>query len=190
MDKTIPGDKPAKIRATNYKPMNNGPRTRSSSSYARFGHKDFNVWLLLHQARDAVYRARGQELGNYGLTNVEAAVLGAIEAISGNGNQQVTPSEISRWLFRKPHSVSRLVTRMEKRGLVTRTNDLDKKNLVRIAMTDKGHKAYQQTKKRQSIKKVLCCLSEEQRQQFWTCLELVRDSALSQLGIEQEPHFR
>jgi DNA-binding MarR family transcriptional regulator len=49
-----------------------------------------------------------------------------------------TLTEISRLEFRKPHTISNIVARMEKRGLVRKFAYLNAKNLVRVAMTDKG----------------------------------------------------
>jgi len=154
-----------------------------------FADADNNLWLLLQQTRDTIATARGKELGKYGLSNIESALLFAISAIYADGSQQATPTEISRWLFRKPHSISALVRRMEKKGLVTCTHDLGKKNLVRIALTDEGRKAYRQSTKRVSIRKALSSLSEEERRQLWSCLKVLRDATLKQLGRKEESPF-
>ena len=89
--------------------------------------------MLLNQATDATLRARQKELDRYGISAAQAAVLFIIQAIG----EKATPAEITRWLFREPHSVSGMLSRMEKQGLVRKVKDLDGKNLVRIAMTEK-----------------------------------------------------
>lgn len=81
-----------------------------------FVDQDYELWVLLHQPRDAVFKAREKELSPYGISTMQAAVLFIILAI---GNE-ATPTEISRWLLREPHSVSNLLSRMEKEGLVTK----------------------------------------------------------------------
>jgi len=65
--------------------------------------------------------------------------------------ERATPSEISRWLLREPHSTSGLITRMEKDGLVTKVDDLERKNMLRVAMTEKGREAYEKSTDRESI---------------------------------------
>ena len=54
--------------------------------------KDFNLWVLLQQARDAVFKAREKELSPYGITPMETAVLFIIQAVG----DQVTPAEAQR----------------------------------------------------------------------------------------------
>ena len=109
-----------------------------------FTDQDYRLWVLLHQTRDAVHIARKKELGRFEISTIQAAALFIIQAIG----EQATPAEISRWLFRKPHSVSGLLNRMEKEGLVKKTKDLDKKNLVRVTLTEKGRQAYNHSLKR------------------------------------------
>ena len=77
--------------------------------------RDFKLWVLLHQTRDAVHKSAEKELRRFGLSPMEAALLFAVHAIG----ERATPAEISRWLFRESHSVSGLLDRMEKKGLVS-----------------------------------------------------------------------
>ena len=74
---------------------------------------EYELWVLFHQACDAMARAREDELRKFGISRIQAAVLFIIKAIEG----PATPAEISRWLFREPHTVFRLLKRMEKQGL-------------------------------------------------------------------------
>ena len=67
---------------------------------------------------------------------------------------------------------------MEKKGLVTRAIDMDKKNRWRVGLTEKGQDAYRQSLKRESIHTVMSSLSEDERQRLESCLRKVRDQAL------------
>ena len=53
---------------------------------------DRQLQVLLFQARDAIFRAREQELSQYGISTVQAAVLFIIQKIG----HRATPAEISR----------------------------------------------------------------------------------------------
>ena len=150
-----------------------------------YDDQDYKLWGLLHQVKHAIARARGRELSRYGITNTKAAALFVIQAIG----HQATPSEISRWLFREPHSVSNLLSRMEKEGLITKANDLDRKNLIRVALTDKGHQLYNQSAKRESIHWIMSSLSDEERRQLLSFLTTLRRRALQKLGIDKIPPF-
>ena len=78
---------------------------------------------------------------------------------------------------------------MEEKGLVRRTRGLEKKNLVRISLKDKEKQALELSSDTKVIPRILSSLSEEQRQQLITCLEIVRAKALKELGIKKEPPF-
>ncbi len=169
--------------------MVDDPTPQKDETLDLVGDQDYNVWILLQNTRDAMAAVRAKELSEYGLSHVEAAVLLVVQLIERNGGTQATPAEISRWLFRKPHSISGLVTRMEKKGLVQRVNDLRKKNRVRIALTAMGREAYERSTKREQIKKVLSALPEKDRARLWAYLQLLRDMALKQLGTKHKPPF-
>ena len=136
--------------------------------------QDYRLWVLLNQVRDAVLKARQKELNQYNISASQAAVLLVIEAIG----PKATPAEISRRVFRKPHSVSGILSRMEKKGLVRRLKDLDRKNLTRVVFTEKGREAYYQSTKRESIRQIMSSLPEEERKQLTSSLETLRDKAL------------
>jgi DNA-binding MarR family transcriptional regulator len=139
-----------------------------------------DLWMLLAQTRDVIFKARQKELGRYGTSATRSTALFAIQAIG----DKATPAQISRLLFREPHSVSELLSRMEKEGLVSKTKDLDKKNLVRVELTERGAEAYYQSLKYGSIHKIMSALSEEECQQLMSCLKTLRDEALKELGVE------
>jgi DNA-binding MarR family transcriptional regulator len=147
--------------------------------------QDYELWVLLHQTKDAIEVAREKELRPYGISLIQSAVLFVVQAIG----YRATPAEISRWLLRWHHSVSGLLNRMEKGGLVKRVKDLDKKNLVRVAITEKGREAYYQSSKRESIHRIMSSLSEEQRRQVALCLKTLRDSAIRESGLNRTPPF-
>ncbi len=147
--------------------------------------KDYELWVLLAQAREAMYKARQRELRRFNLSPRQSAVLFIIRAIG----DKVTPAEISRWLLRESHSVSEIIGRMEKQGLLKKVRDLDRKNLVRIELTEKGSEAYNQAIKRDSIHTIMSVLSDEERRQFSTMLKTIRDGALKESGKEIEVPF-
>jgi DNA-binding MarR family transcriptional regulator len=142
----------------------------------------YEIYVLLHQVRYLVVKAREKELSRTGISNVQRSVLFNVQAIG----DKATPAELSRWLFREPHSMSELLSRMEKAGLVKKVRDLERKNLVRIELTEKGHKAYKASSHHRSIDNVLSCLSAEELRQFGEYLSRLRERAMNELGIDYE----
>ncbi len=142
----------------------------------------YRLWLLLILVRDAIHRARQEELRQVGITVSEAGVLFYAHAL---GNR-ATPTEISRCLFKRPHGISMLVSRMEREGLVRKVHDLDRKNLVRVELTEKGQQAYNQASKRAVIHRIISSLSEEERQQLSSNLERLRSKTFKELGLKDK----
>ncbi len=138
--------------------------------------QDYELWGLLDQAAHAMERAREDELRPIGLSMMHAAVLYIVKA----GKGPVTPAQISRWLFREPHSVSGLLQRMEKQGLVKRAKDLERKNVVRVTLTEQGEEAYRRATEMKPILRVMSLLSPEERDSLRAYLKTVRDKALEE----------
>ena len=141
----------------------------------------YRLWLLLAQTRSAVFKARHKKFGRYLHPN-QAAALVVIWAFDG----QVTPAKLSRHLFLEPHTVSELIIRMEKKGLVTKSRDENKGNIVRISIKEKGRELCYQAVQEDFIRRIISSLSEEQRKQLWSSLYVLMGEALKELGMEGE----
>ena len=137
------------------------------------GEQDYRVWWLLAQVRHLMHQARENELNQYGITAIQAAILLIIDTIDG----KATTSEIARWFLRKPHTIGALLNRMEKQGLITKTKDINNHNRVTASLTEKGRQCYSQSLKRESIREIMSCLSGEERQQLESSLDRLRDMA-------------
>ena len=147
--------------------------------------KDYEMWWTILHMRRTMRKVRAKELFRYRITPEEAAVLFVVQA----AGPRVTPAEISRWILREPHSTFGLLQRMEKKGLVRKAKDLERKNLVRVLLTEKGREAYAKSDERISIHKVMSSLSEEEQEQLRTLLDRLWSRALEELGIEFKPPF-
>ena len=146
------------------------------------GDKDFDEWLLLNRARYAVYRARELELQRYGLTPEQSQILFVVRGLK----EDATPATISRETFLKSHTISAIVSRMEDKGLLKKTNDLKHKNQVRVSITKKGEEAYQLSSKRGPIHRVMNALSQTERKQLGPLLEKILFAASEELGLNRD----
>jgi MarR family transcriptional regulator, organic hydroperoxide resistance regulator len=141
-----------------------------------------DLWLLLTHTRYAVFRAREKELQRYGLSPEQAGLLFVVRAV---GNK-ATPAELSRHLLREPHSVSALLDRMAKSGLVKKVKDLDRKNLVRVLITEKGQTAYELSTKRGPIHRIMQTLDQEEKKIFRGYLERILAKARKEIGMDRD----
>lgn len=158
---------------------------RTQAEYLQSTDQDYNLWVLMRQTRDAMTKAREKELGRYGISSIQAAVLFTVQAIGS----EATPAEISRRLVREPHSVSGLLVRMEKQGLIKRVKNLPRRNMVRVVMTKKGEAAYDLSTRRNTMHEIMTVLADDERKSLWDNLEKLRDKALKLAGIEHELPF-
>ncbi len=148
--------------------------------------RNFETWVLLAQTRRAMFRARSKGLLKYGISPRQAAMMFMIITLG----KKATPSELARCLFREPHSISELVDRMEKAGLVRKIGDLEKRNLVRIELTEKGQSIYRRTVSEEPVHKIMASLSEEEHRQLKGLLRKLWDNALEQLGMKKREPFQ
>src|SRR5512137_2181453 len=114
-----------------------------SAKYYSYSDEDHDLWMLLTHTRYAIYRSREKELQRYGVSPEQVGVLFIIQAL----DNRATPSEIARFILRQPHTVSALIERMAEKGFVKKDHDLDKRNLVRVSLTDKGQRVYEYSTK-------------------------------------------
>ena len=73
---------------------------------------------------------------------------------------------------------------MEKAGLVKKSKDLPKKNMVRITITERGQQAYKKSLEAGSISRIMSALSEEKHQQLRSCLEALREKGITEIGVD------
>ncbi len=147
--------------------------------------KDFNLLVLTHEIAHMVYRSRQRELIQYGISAIESFTMQAILFLGG----KATPAEISRNLLREHNTVSALLNRMERKGLIKKSRNPDKKNVWIVVLTKKGQDIYVQSAKSASIKTVMSVLSEDERQQFRSCLWKIWDEAIKQESRETKMLF-
>ena len=146
------------------------------------GDRDQDLYSILLMARSLVFRAREIELEEIDMTPEQTAILFFVRIMK----DRATPAEISRAVIRQPHTVSSIVDRMEKKGLVEKVKDLSYKNMVRIKITDKGEEMYRRSTKRRAIHNILSVLNDEERSQLNNSLEKLIVRAGKELGLKQK----
>lgn len=152
------------------------------TKYYSYSDADHDLWILLTHTRYAIYRAREKELLRYGVSPEQVGVLFIIQALGS----RATPSEIARSILRQPHTVSALIERMAEKGLVKKMHDLDRKNLVRVSLTEKGQKVYDISTKRGPIHRIMGSLNVTERSNLQKALEKLQAQARKEIGLDRE----
>jgi len=146
---------------------------------------DYRLFVLLRQVGHVILKSSAKELQKNGISLEQHAVLFIIQSIG----HKTTPAEISRWMVRERNSISTLLTRMENKGLIRMTKDLDRKNLLRVSVTKKGKQAYRISTKMDSVHSIISTLPEEVRIRMISYLKELRDKAMEELGLDYKPPF-
>jgi len=128
------------------------------------------LWGRLFLAAKVVERAREIELSHVNVSLIQAMVLYALKL----SREPLTPSRLARMLCREPHSMSALIDRMEKQGLVEKKHDLSRKNLVRVVVTPKGEEAFQRQRSVNTVANLTSTLTREEREALGTCVDKLR----------------
>lgn len=145
----------------------------------------FLLWVTMSRVRYGIFRLREAELKPHGISPEQSAVLIVIHGL----NNQATPSEIARWLFRKPNTVSAILKVMEKKGFIIKSGDPYVKNLIRVSLTEKGEETLYQATKRKSVGKIMSALSEEECAHLQECFDKLMTKLRAELGIDDRPIF-
>ena len=141
--------------------------------------KDYTLLTQLLQVADIFVKVRERELLPQNLSATSAAILFLVEAMG----KDVTPAKISRMLLREPHSVSGILMRMEKQGLLKRTKNMERKNLIRITLTAKGENTLKMAMKKEGVKHVLSKISDDQRRQLKQTLLTLKEAGMKELHL-------
>jgi MarR family 2-MHQ and catechol resistance regulon transcriptional repressor len=129
------------------------------------------LWLLLPRVGDQLSICEDLVYSKYGLTSEQFGVLGCIKS-----RGPLRPTDLALLLDRSPNSVSMLVDRMVKAGLVRRKRDRKDRRVVFVSMTDKGSNAVDEAAPAgwEFIQKVVSPLSYDEQRRLADTLETVK----------------
>jgi DNA-binding MarR family transcriptional regulator len=138
------------------------------------------LWVLIAQTKDAILRARERDYARYGISNERRASLYIIQ----NSGGHAAPVDIARSLFRKLHSMTEMLKRMEKDGLITRHAGSGRSK-VEVRLTEKAQDVLQQSLHNERDRRMFSVLPMEDRQRLASYLLQIRSNVLQDLGIRE-----
>ena len=144
------------------------------------------LWRQLYQTYTLLKQCEDRVIEEHGLTTEQFSVLGALDYFGGSMNM----TDLARWLERTPNSISMLVDRMVKAGLVRRTRDKRDRRVVYVTFNTKGKNALKPATQAsfQVIRKILLQLSYEDRNNLLGLLGATKYEILKYLnpGVDIE----
>lgn len=142
----------------------------------------YRLNVLLKVISDALSKLREIEMKKYGITPEQNKALTSIYYLG----EEATPSRISRWVFREPHTVLVLINRMQKMGLVKKEAYPKNKHLIRVSLTEKGYEIFESAIKYRSYIKVYNALTKRQRLQLFSILQVLKNSVFENLALDEK----
>jgi DNA-binding MarR family transcriptional regulator len=142
------------------------------------------LWFLMHRDVGLFRRCEDQVYGEKGLTMEQFSVLAAMKYIG----HPARPTDIAEWIGRSPNSISMIVDRMVKAGLVKRTRDRVDRRVVNVTPTSKAENSFKLAipASWEFIQKIMLPLSEADRHTLARLLETIRYEALNYLNPRED----
>jgi DNA-binding MarR family transcriptional regulator len=142
-----------------------------------------DLWKLLDKSRFTIARLRGIELAQFGLTIEQSSIL---QTLLENGGS-LTTKELEEETMRQPNSISILVKRMVKMGLLRRERSKTRQR-HRIYLTQDGEDLIKKVTL-VSIEMPFTSFTAEEKQQISKFLSKLLNNARELLGIPNHPPF-
>ena len=154
--------------------MTNPPTTE----FSELKHK---IFVLLYETSDLLLKCEDAAYAESGISQQQFLVLLAIECMNNSSARII---DIARRLKRNSNSISMIVDRMERDGLVVRVRDLPDKRSVRLLLTDKGKEKLDQASKAGCglMVRLTSYFSEEELETFACLIEKLREKTFGELN--------
>ena len=138
------------------------------------------LWFLMHRDYRLLVNCEDQIYGGKGLTMEQFSVLAAIRYIG----HPARPSDIAKWLGRSANTVSMIIDRMVKAGLVKRTRDRIDRRVVNVTTTSKAENSFKLAipASWEFIQRIMLPLSQADKQTLARLLETIRYETLDYLN--------
>jgi DNA-binding MarR family transcriptional regulator len=138
------------------------------------------LWFLMHRDYRLLVNCEDRIYGEKGLTMEQFSVLAAMKYM----RDPVRVTDVGKWIGRGTNSMSMMIDRMVKAGLVRRTRDRIDRRTVHLATTSKGENALTLAMPLawKFVQEIMLPLSEADKHTFVRLLETLRYETLSYLN--------
>ena len=143
-----------------------------------------NLIFTIHRTHDVLKSREDKISGQHGLTTEQYMVLAAIKQL----DDSVRPTDVARLLTHSANSVSMIIDRMVKAGLVLRVRDDENdRRAVYLTITSKAAVRYEAATPAylEFVHEILSRLSYEEKQRLSGLLREITQAAQEKESIEQ-----
>lgn len=146
------------------------------------------AWFAFNQVHGSGLACQEEAFRKLGISYQQYIVLIAIKKIS----PPVTLSAVANWLDRSPHTITLIVDRMEKNGIVSRIKDLRDRRTTRVVITPEGERVYKRASRSsyEVPKLIFSSLTPEELSQAITIFEKMRETTYQYRGITDKVFYK
>jgi DNA-binding MarR family transcriptional regulator len=147
-----------------------------------FKNSKLHAWILLRHTYYSIFKCEDDLSPKTGLTSKQVAVLMAIK----QAPDPVTQTDVANWQDRDATSITSIIDRMSKDGLVKRLKDLKDRRSVHLVITPKGEKILGQAREPtgQLMMDIMSCLTDKETQTLIKLLDKIRDKTFEHRNIQ------
>ena len=135
----------------------------------------YPLWVALTRSHYYLQKLRNEQLKKIGLSMTQSTVLAIVHRSKLFG-VDATPAEISKNLLKAPSTTTELISRMVDQGMVKKVQDLERRNMVRIELTELGKSLYEKSINVDYFSKIFSKLEPKRRKRLITDLSFLIDS--------------
>ena len=139
--------------------------------------------LSLIRFNDALTRYLGVQFMRHGSSSMRIMLMNALFLNGGS----MSPTELSKRIFRTRHSITSLVDTLERQGLVRREANLKDRRSINVTLTPEGKRLFERMVPGgyDISQKALSCLDDDEIVILKTLLRRVREHLLDQIASSQ-----
>jgi len=135
------------------------------------------LWVAITRTHYYLRKLREKELKKMDLSVAQSTVLAIIHGMPDDVD--ATPAEISKRLLKAPSTTTELIDRMVEQGMVRKVQDLERRNMVRVEMTELGVELYNKSVKVEYFSNIFSKLTPRRRHSLISYLDTLSDAARS-----------
>ncbi|MCX6013089.1 MAG: MarR family transcriptional regulator [Chloroflexi bacterium] len=143
---------------------------------------NYALWVAMTRLHYYMVKLREKELKQMGMTITQSTILAIVDQLEQLG-LVATPAEISKRLLKAPSTTTELIDRMVEQGIFRRVQDLKRKNMVRIEITELGKETYEKSITVQSFAGIFTKLSPSKRASMISYLDCLLNATRKEIDL-------
>jgi DNA-binding MarR family transcriptional regulator len=148
--------------------------------------EEYRLWVLFHLTNDLLQRCEENTSASTGMTNQQFLVLWVMKFLSATSDKPITISDLAPILYRSLNSVSLIIDRMEKTGLVKKARNLSDRRAVQLLLTKRAERIFTDTARsnRDFIKQTFSIYSKRDQKTLLSLIKRLKNKLFKDLELD------